>query len=128
MKLDVTLFGEHVDMLKSFFQKQPLLDAVIVIQYAKVKTFQGKVVLQNVMYGTRLLLNPDVEEVIAFRRRNSGVGTQRQPLKWTCDDTISSRETEFLDTSRSMVISQLKACLEDGSYVVYGTIVAVNNR
>ncbi|VFQ97249.1 unnamed protein product [Cuscuta campestris] len=43
---------------------------------------------------------------------NSGVGMQRQPLKWTCDDAISSRETEFLDTSRSMAISQLKACLE----------------
>ncbi|VFQ59798.1 unnamed protein product [Cuscuta campestris] len=64
------------------------------------------------MYGTRLLLNRDVEEFTTFRKRNSGVTAQRQPLKWTCDDVISSQETEFLDTSRSMVISQLKACLE----------------
>ncbi|VFQ76988.1 unnamed protein product [Cuscuta campestris] len=67
--LDITLFGEYVDKIKSFFGKQPLENAIIVIQYAKVKTYQGNIILQNVMYGTRLLLNPEIEEVVAFRQR-----------------------------------------------------------
>ncbi|VFR02716.1 unnamed protein product [Cuscuta campestris] len=77
-RLDVTLFGEYVDVLKSFFRHAPLEHAVIVIQYAKVKMFQD--------------------------------------------------QNDFLDMSKTRVIANLKESNEDGSYVVYGTIVAVNNE
>ncbi|VFQ97311.1 unnamed protein product [Cuscuta campestris] len=127
-RLDVTLFGEYVDVLKSFFRHAPLEHAVIVIQYAKVKMFQGNYILQNVMYGTRLLLNPEINVVIAFRQRTLGGSSQPQPVRLSCDNIMSSDQNDFLDTSKTRVIANLKECNEDGSYVVYGTIVAVNNE
>ncbi|VFQ96722.1 unnamed protein product [Cuscuta campestris] len=69
MTLDITLFGEYVEKFKSFFEQQPLEHPIIVIQYVEVKLFQGNKILQNVMYGTRLLLNPEIEQVIAFTQR-----------------------------------------------------------
>ncbi|VFQ87834.1 unnamed protein product [Cuscuta campestris] len=110
--LDITLFGEYIDKIKSFFGRQPLENAIIVIQYAKLKTFQGKIILQNVMYGTRLLLNPEIEEVVAFRQRVIGVARNRQPLELACDDITVVQQNEFLDAKRTTTISLLKDGIE----------------
>ncbi|VFR00146.1 unnamed protein product [Cuscuta campestris] len=125
--LDITLFGEYVDKIKSFFGRQPLENVIIVIQYAKVKTYQGNVNLQNVMYGTRLLLNPEIEEVVAFRQRIVGVPTNRRPLELPCDDVTVVQQNEFLDATQMTTISLLKDGSEDGTYIVYATVVSVNN-
>ncbi|VFQ95103.1 unnamed protein product [Cuscuta campestris] len=55
-RLDVTLFGEYVDVLKSFFRHTPLEHAVIVIQYAKVKMFQEDGSFENPKEFDDLLL------------------------------------------------------------------------
>ncbi|VFQ66526.1 unnamed protein product [Cuscuta campestris] len=120
--LDITLFGEYVDKIKSFFGRQPLENAIIVIQYGKVKTYQGNINLQNVMYGTRILLNPEIEEVVAFRQRIVGVPTNRRPLELPCDDVTVVQQNEFLDATRMTTISlQGWAVRPDGTmyYCVY---------
>ncbi|KAK7288452.1 hypothetical protein RIF29_01911 [Crotalaria pallida] len=42
---------------------------MVVLQYAKVNIFKGKPVVQNTLYASRLLINPDVPEVIEIRDR-----------------------------------------------------------
>lgn len=108
MTLDIPLFGEYVDKLKCFFQQQPLEHPIIVIQYAKVKVFQGNIFLQNVMYGTRMLLNPEIEQVIVFRQRALSVTSQRQPIMLSCDDISNVQHSEFLDADRMRIITTLK--------------------
>ncbi|VFQ91352.1 unnamed protein product, partial [Cuscuta campestris] len=100
--LDITLFGEYVDKIKSFFGRQPLENAIIVIQYAKVKTYQGNINLQNVMYGTRLLLNPEIEEVVAFR--------QRYRIKTRVVDTTDSATFVVLESVACLLLH--KSCSE----------------
>ncbi|VFQ92120.1 unnamed protein product [Cuscuta campestris] len=126
MPLDITLFGEYVENFKSFFEQQPLEHPIIVIQYAKVKLFQGNTILQNVTYRTRLLLNSEIEQVIAFRQRSLSVTSQRQPIM-LCDDISNVQHSEFLDPNRTRVITTLKNTTEDDSYVVYPTVEAVNS-
>ncbi|VFQ70386.1 unnamed protein product [Cuscuta campestris] len=125
--LDITLFGEYVDKIKSFFGRQPLENVIIVIQYGKVKTYQGNINLQNVMYGTHLLLNPEIEEVVAFRQRIVGVPTNRRPLELPCDDVTVVHQNEFLDATRMTTISLPKDGSEDGEYAVYDTIKDVDS-
>ncbi|VFQ84380.1 unnamed protein product [Cuscuta campestris] len=79
------------------------------------------------MYGTRLLLNPEIEEVVAFRQRIVGVPTNRRPLELPCDDVTVVQQNEFLDATRMTTISLLKDGSEDGTYIVYATVVSVNN-
>ncbi|VFQ73699.1 unnamed protein product [Cuscuta campestris] len=73
-RLDVTLFGEYVDLLKGFFRQAPLEHAVIVIQYAKVKMFQDRKLQKIwVTFGSlENLLNFSIEnsDQLLFRWRN----------------------------------------------------------
>ncbi|KAK7274587.1 hypothetical protein RIF29_15683 [Crotalaria pallida] len=40
---------------------------MVVLEYAKVKIFKGKPVIQNTLYASRLLINSDVPEVIEIK-------------------------------------------------------------
>ncbi|RAL45808.1 hypothetical protein DM860_009672 [Cuscuta australis] len=57
----------------------------------------------------------------------NGVSSQHQPLKLPCDDITVVEQNEFLDSKQTTTISLLKDSSEDGTYVVYATIVSVNN-
>nr|AFK33968.1 unknown [Lotus japonicus] len=63
----MALFGNYVDVLKGFLATDGVGLAVIVVQLAKVKTYRGEVVIQNVMHATKLLWNAEIPEVAAFR-------------------------------------------------------------
>ncbi|KAL4274720.1 hypothetical protein AHAS_Ahas20G0035400 [Arachis hypogaea] len=62
------LFGDYVNQVNYFLASGYVEQPVVVIQLAKVKFFRGQVGLQNVMYTTRMLFNPDLPEVVEFRQ------------------------------------------------------------
>ncbi|XP_045831053.1 uncharacterized protein LOC123922374 [Trifolium pratense] len=67
----VVLFGEIVDYL---VQMMTTLDGglpVVVIQFAKIRFFRGRVLLQNIQNLTRMLFNPPVDESVLLGRRLS---------------------------------------------------------
>nr|XP_029150696.1 uncharacterized protein LOC114925758 [Arachis hypogaea] len=63
------LFGDYVNQVNYFLASGYVEQPVVVIQLAKVKFFRGQVGLQNVMYATQILFNPDLSEVVEFRQR-----------------------------------------------------------
>lgn len=96
-KTECALYGEYVDMVKSFVEGSGQHIAVAVVQFVKVNTymgklwfdvnnthvvlqsvycgmlayvllpFVGKVVIQNVMNATRLYWNLEIAEAAMFR-------------------------------------------------------------
>ncbi|XP_057440291.1 uncharacterized protein LOC130732203 [Lotus japonicus] len=66
-KIKMALFGNYVDVVKGFLAAGGVGLAVIVVQFAKVKTYRGEVVIQNVMHATKLLWKAEIPEVAAFR-------------------------------------------------------------
>ncbi|XP_025665009.1 replication protein A 70 kDa DNA-binding subunit A [Arachis hypogaea] len=62
------LFGDYVNQVNHFLASGYVEQPVVVIQLAKVKFFRGQVGLQNVMYATQMLFNPDISEVVEFRQ------------------------------------------------------------
>ncbi|XP_057417149.1 uncharacterized protein LOC130711499 [Lotus japonicus] len=63
----MSVFGEYVDIVKAFLAVDGVGLAVIVVQFAKIKTYKGEVVIQNVMQATKLLWNAKIPEVAVFR-------------------------------------------------------------
>ncbi|KAK7255253.1 hypothetical protein RIF29_28660 [Crotalaria pallida] len=107
-KIECTLFGDFVGQVKSFFSDGNRVSPMIVLQYAKVKLYKGKVVVQNTLYASRLLINPDVPEVVDIKRRLSSFGVIVDAM---CDSfggkTHTSIEDEFLKLYPKKTIAEL---------------------
>ncbi|XP_057452415.1 uncharacterized protein LOC130744238 [Lotus japonicus] len=63
----LALFGNYVDVVKGFLAAAGVGLGIIVVQFAKIKTYKGEVGIQNVMQATKLLWNAEIPEVAAFR-------------------------------------------------------------
>ncbi|XP_057430574.1 uncharacterized protein LOC130723514 isoform X2 [Lotus japonicus] len=68
-KVECALFGDYADIVSDFIAANANEKPVIVFQLAKIKTFRGKNVLQNVMKASRVIFNPEIAEVISFMDR-----------------------------------------------------------
>ncbi|XP_020984041.2 uncharacterized protein LOC110274346 [Arachis duranensis] len=98
--------------LTSGYVKQP----VVVIQLAKVKFFRGQVGLQNVMYATQMLFNPDLPEIVEFRQSMIEQGVNgTQPLFITNEGKVVSLKDDFMRLTRKCTIEEL----QDNNEVVF---------
>ncbi|XP_057425824.1 uncharacterized protein LOC130719208 [Lotus japonicus] len=68
-KLECALFGEYVQIVLDYLSSNPLEKPVVVLQLAKLKSFRGKNVLQNVMKASRIIFNPEVAEAESLMDR-----------------------------------------------------------
>nr|XP_025679067.1 uncharacterized protein LOC112779019 [Arachis hypogaea] len=105
------LFGDYVNQVNHFLASGYVEQPVVVIQLAKVKFFRGQVGLQNVMYATQILFNPDLPEVVEFRQRCNGT----QPLFIANEGKVVSLEDDFIRLTRKCTIEEL----QDNNQVVF---------
>ncbi|RDX93611.1 hypothetical protein CR513_24105, partial [Mucuna pruriens] len=68
-KMECAIFGLYVDELNSFLASSDVPHLVIIVQLAKVKTFKGKVSLQNAINCTKIIFNPLYAKVVEFKKR-----------------------------------------------------------
>ncbi|XP_057432581.1 uncharacterized protein LOC130725360 [Lotus japonicus] len=66
-KNQCALFGNYVDVVKGFLSSDGYRMTVVIVQFVKIKTFMGDVVIQNVMNATNVISNSDTEETASFR-------------------------------------------------------------
>ncbi|XP_016203527.1 uncharacterized protein LOC107644227 [Arachis ipaensis] len=91
--------------LASGYVEQP----VVVIQLAKVKFFRGQVDLQNVMYATQMLFNPDLPEVVEFKQSMIEQGVNSfQPLFIANEGKVVFLEDDFMRLTRKYTIEELQ--------------------
>ncbi|TKY53416.1 hypothetical protein E2542_SST24946 [Spatholobus suberectus] len=66
-KLKCALFGDYVDIVNEHLTTSGTQLPVVIMQFAKIKSFKGDICIQNVMNASRLFWNPQVPEAIEFR-------------------------------------------------------------
>ncbi|RYR62729.1 hypothetical protein Ahy_A04g020457 [Arachis hypogaea] len=120
------LFGDYVNQVNHFLASGYVEQPVVVIQLAKVKFFRGQVGLQNVMYATQMLFNPDLPEVVEFRQSMVEQGINgTQPLFIANEGKVVSLEDDFMRLTRKCTIEELQDNNEEGSFITFGTIQGI---
>nr|XP_029151608.1 replication protein A 70 kDa DNA-binding subunit C-like [Arachis hypogaea] len=115
------LFGDYVNQVNHFLASGYVEQPVVVIQLAKVKFFRGQVGLQNVMYATQMLFNPNIPEVVEFRRGVNGT----QPLFIANEGKVLSLEDDFMRLTRKCTIEELQDNNQEGSFIIFGAIQGI---
>ncbi|XP_021742772.1 replication protein A 70 kDa DNA-binding subunit C-like [Chenopodium quinoa] len=67
--LDCTLWNTYADQLRDYFSEHPNRQVFIVIQFAKIKTFQGVVRISSSLFVTKLHINSNITEIEDFKQR-----------------------------------------------------------
>ncbi|GAU42710.1 hypothetical protein TSUD_382460 [Trifolium subterraneum] len=82
-KLLCTLFGQYVDELNTFIGAGDVNNAVVIVQFAKAKTFQDKIHIQNCMNCSVLIFNPTCPESVNLRASLSDAVQTLSPIPLT---------------------------------------------
>ncbi|KAL4328967.1 hypothetical protein AHAS_Ahas13G0253000 [Arachis hypogaea] len=120
------LFGDYVNQVNHFLGSGYVEQPVVVIQLAKVKFFRGQVGLQNVMYATQMLFNPNISEVVEFRQSMIEQGVNgTQPLFIANEGKVLSLEDDFMRLTRKCTIEELQDNNQEGSFIIFGAIQGI---
>ncbi|QHN96081.1 Replication protein A 70 kDa DNA-binding subunit C [Arachis hypogaea] len=126
LTVQCALFGDYVNQVNHFLASGYVEQPVVVIQLAKVKFFRGQVGLQNVMYTTQMLFNPDLLEVVEFRQSMiEQVVNGTQPLFIANEGKVVSLEDDFMRLTRKCTIEEFQDNNEEGSFIIFGTIQGI---
>ncbi|KAK2358668.1 replication factor A protein [Trifolium repens] len=122
-KCEVALFGDYVHDLKKKMLKSSGCLPIVVVQFAKIKTFRDKVSLQNVINTTRLFINPDIPDVESFKNSVAVHGIESDiPVPLIGEPEKPSAEDEFLILHPKRTVAELINNNEEdsGSYFCDG--------
>lgn len=69
-RLECTFFGNWSDMLNDItYNRDSIGHVVIILQLAKVKYWKEKPQVGNALFGTKIYINGELPEVVAFKER-----------------------------------------------------------
>ncbi|KAF7812819.1 replication protein A 70 kDa DNA-binding subunit B-like [Senna tora] len=123
-KLSVTLWGEFVNQLSQFMNKNVGGAVIIAIQYCKIKEYNGSRTLSNSMYASRMFINADIEEIRAFHdalqpeeltilvNLNNNPMVAASPLQATFDGCALSNVYDLYSTGDGDVLVFLASVLK----------------
>ncbi|XLR43739.1 hypothetical protein S83_028399 [Arachis hypogaea] len=120
LKLNIVVLGEMVDRIKYFLASGDQQLPIIIFQFARVKNAGGTNIVQNIMYGTRLLINPDIPEALMLRKREIS-----QYLSVISGKPAYLDEDEVLYSTGRKTIKELRTATDVGFYVVRATVLDV---
>ncbi|XLR67764.1 hypothetical protein S83_018436 [Arachis hypogaea] len=124
LKLDITVLEKMVDRIKGLVAAGEQQLPVVIFQFARVKNFRGTNILQNIMYGTNLLINPDVPEIVMLRK-SMYYREISQYLSVLSGKPAYVNEDEVLYSIERKTIKELRAAADVGFYVVLVTVLDV---
>ncbi|QHO01497.1 Replication protein A 70 kDa DNA-binding subunit D [Arachis hypogaea] len=114
LKLNIVVLGEMVDRIKDFLASGDQQLPIVVFQFARVKN------AGNIMYGNRLLINPDIPEALMLRKREIS-----QYLSVISGKPAYLDEDKVLYSTGRKTINELRAVADVGFYVVRATVLDV---
>ncbi|XP_020989127.2 uncharacterized protein LOC110276556 [Arachis duranensis] len=109
-----------VDRIKDFLASSDQQLPIVILQFARVKNAGGTNIVQNIMYGTGLLINPDIPEALMLRKREIS-----QYLSVVSGKPAYLDEDEVLYSIGRKIIKELRAAADVGFYVVRATVLDV---
>ncbi|XP_020963916.1 uncharacterized protein LOC107611096 [Arachis ipaensis] len=124
LKLNIVVLGEMVDQIKGFLASGDQQLSIVVFQFARVKNAGGTNIVQNIMYGTRLLINPDILEALMLQK-SVYYREISQYLSVISGKPTYLDEDEVLYSTGRKTIKELRAVADVGFYVVRATVLDV---
>ncbi|KAJ1381562.1 Nucleic acid-binding, OB-fold [Sesbania bispinosa] len=122
-KIEYALFENYLDDLNAFLASGNTTNVIVVVQLAKVKSFKGKVSLQNSLHATKLIFNPDFEKAVELRKRlEENIESVSQPLSQIAEVPKLTMKEEFLTHTVMKTIEELKDSNEECCCIVMATI------
>ncbi|XP_020974917.1 uncharacterized protein LOC110270293 isoform X2 [Arachis ipaensis] len=123
-KIRCTLWEEFASKLVKHIQEQPTSEYILIVQFAKFNLFKGTMGISNTTYNSNLYINADFQAVKDFCK---SVPPPNQ-LSQIATEPVYSIEEDLIDKSIYKSISKLKECIENGSFVTIGTVVAIDPK
>ncbi|RYR12061.1 hypothetical protein Ahy_B04g069584 [Arachis hypogaea] len=120
LKLNITVLGEMVDRIKGLVAAGGITSEII----ENNNNNSGTNILQNIMYSTRLLINPDVPEAVMLRK-SAYYREISQYLSVLSGKLVYVNEDEVLYSTERKTIKELQATADVGFYVVLATVLNV---
>ncbi|KAJ1434120.1 Nucleic acid-binding, OB-fold [Sesbania bispinosa] len=126
-KIRCAIFGHLIDTVKGHLTLPRCGLPVLITQLARVNLYRGEVGIQNLMNASELLWNPDIPEAVEFKNGLAVHEIETDVAISLISDNarpISIRE-QFLKMYPRRRVGELNHLLEDGTYIVHGTITEV---
>ncbi|XP_076953027.1 uncharacterized protein LOC143627003 isoform X2 [Bidens hawaiensis] len=126
--LQLTLWDEYAVQLTTYKRKNPTVEPVVVIlQFAKYKTWDAGPSVSNMYFGSKLYINTELPEIEAFKnsllsRVNNGP-ISSQSL--TCETIVNDIKNEFLHKNDFNCIAEVNKLLKVQTVILLGTIKSV---
>ncbi|KAG6388593.1 hypothetical protein SASPL_150025 [Salvia splendens] len=120
-KIFCTIWESNVDSYKEDFKKSKGTIPVVIVQICKTNLFRGEMRISTHFQASKVLINPELDEVTAFRKRIEG--DERFIPYGSLGQVGPFISSEF----ENLTVKSLEdlECLEDGLYWVFGKIVSV---
>ncbi|XP_061352365.1 replication protein A 70 kDa DNA-binding subunit B-like [Gastrolobium bilobum] len=127
-RLNCSLWESYAEELIKYNSENSNKQTIIIVQFARMKKFMGKMGLSNTKFATRLLFNEDCAEVEAFRSRfPDAQSDSAQKLMQHSTQSINSQSAGFWKESAAKFICDIKDCKEAMTCVTYGTIKGIES-
>ncbi|KAJ1443896.1 hypothetical protein SESBI_00069 [Sesbania bispinosa] len=126
-EIQCAIFGNLMDTVKGYLTEPRCGLLVIIIQLAKFNVYKGQVGIQNVMNASKIWWNPDIPQAVEFKNGlavheiESDLAISIIPEK---PRPVSLRE-EFLEMYPKKSVRELNQLLEEGSFIILGTITEI---
>ncbi|GJV77693.1 ATP-dependent DNA helicase PIF1 [Tanacetum coccineum] len=125
-KISCTLWDNHAQDFATFVSTGITEGfVIIIIQFGKVRLWNGNPTVQNALFGTRLFLNEDIEEINEFKRSlivKKGVSTHSQMTTHLSSQTVYTLRDEFLTKYPRKYVDDIPDVTEKMVCVLLGTI------
>ncbi|GAU21859.1 hypothetical protein TSUD_33550 [Trifolium subterraneum] len=128
-KPQCTLFGQYVDELNTFIGAGDVNNAVVIVQFAKAKTFQDKIHIQNCMNCSVLIFNPTCPESVNLRASLIDAVETLSPMPLTQFNAEVRVQPidEFLYNTPRITLQGLKEATSESLNVVVATVKRILN-
>ncbi|KAJ1429769.1 Nucleic acid-binding, OB-fold [Sesbania bispinosa] len=117
-------FGQLIDAIRGFLVTSGIGLPVVIIQLGRVNLYKAEVGIQNVHNATKIWWNPEIPDAVDFKNSLavheietdvaiSLISDRKRPM---------SKRDEFLSCYPRKSIGQLHELIEDGFFIILGTI------
>nr|XP_025608167.1 replication protein A 70 kDa DNA-binding subunit D-like [Arachis hypogaea] len=120
-KLSCTLWENYASELITLLDANKATEFIIVLQFAKMKFYNGVMTITNTNYTTRLTVNANLEVVKKFcqNKHSTSVEVIGRVVR-------HSPSEDFLSLTPYATIHQIKETLEKSTFVTCGTVIDID--
>ncbi|KAL2905811.1 Replication protein A 70 kDa DNA-binding subunit C [Bienertia sinuspersici] len=125
LELNCTLWGEFADIMTTYLSTHHGNPIIIIIQFAKIKTWKGVRCLSSSLFATKLLINENIGDIEDFKK--SGEKSSSSILTRVDSYSTHTTEDEFLQSSIKKRIDDIRETQEVSTCVTLATIICIES-